>query len=404
MIPVSVMVTGRGTVSRRIKGDYGPGRPSKFSDAWRPVVSWNLTSACNLRCLHCYIRAGARGGEELDREEAREGLRQMSDLGVPLILFSGGEPLMRPDALELMEEAAGRGIRIALSTNGTLITEEVARRLSRIGVSYVGISLDSPRPEWHDSFRGVQGAFNATMKGIRNSVREGLDVGLRLTVTSRNVDDVPALLGLAEDVGAKRVTFYHLSAAGRALELDRSWYMDGGQYSRFIDTLIENSRRYEGEIEIETTMAPFDGIAIADHVSRSPGEFRDMMELVASQGGCGRKIISIYPDGTVRPCQFVDFMELGNVRRSSLREILDPSRAEVDYFVNTHRYLKGPRCSSCPFRSICGGGDRIRAYYLGGGPGADDPQCHLDVASVAGRWGWTGDGERTRSRPEAPGA
>ena len=386
MIPISVMVTGKGTVSRRIKGDYGPGRPSRFSDVWRPVVSWNLTSACNLACLHCYIRAGARGARELTHEEAVDVIRQMSDLGVPLVLFSGGEPLMRPDVLDLIRETVDRGIKAALSTNGTLITEDVAGRLSRMGISYVGISLDSPRPEWHDSFRGVRGAFDMTMRGIRRSVEAGLDVGLRLTVTSRNAGDVVKMLRLAREIGARRVTFYHLSAAGRALELDRSWYMNAEQYSKFVDTLVEESRRYEGELEIETTMAPFDGIAIADRLSRDSKEFRDMMDLVASQGGCGRKIVSIYPDGTVRPCQFVDFMELGNVLKSPLREILDPSRKEVDYFANTQQYLTGPRCSSCPFRSVCKGGDRIRAYYLGGGLGADDPQCHLDVGSIAAKW------------------
>ena len=391
MIPISIMVTGKGTVSKRIKGDYGPGRPSRFSEVWRPVVSWNLTSACNLACLHCYIRAGARGARELTHEEAVDVVRQMSDLGVPLVLFSGGEPLMRPDVLDLIRETVDRGIKVALSTNGTLITEDVAGRLSRMGVSYVGISLDSPRPEWHDSFRGVRGAFDMTMRGIRRSVEAGLDVGLRLTVTSRNAGDVAEMLRLAREVGARRVTFYHLSAAGRALELDRSWYMDAGQYSKFVDTLVEESRRYEGELEIETTMAPFDGIAIADRLSRDPGEFRDMMDLVASQGGCGRKIVSIYPDGTVRPCQFVDFMELGNVLKSPLREILDPSRKEVDYFANTQQYLTGPRCSSCPFRSVCKGGDRIRAYYLGGGLGADDPQCYLDVGSIAARWNFGAD-------------
>ena len=394
MIPVSVMVTGKGTVSRRIKGDYGPGRPSRFSEVWRPVVSWNLTTACNLRCVHCYIRAGAAGARELTHEEAMGVIRQMSDLGIPLVLFSGGEPLVRPDALDLMREAVDRGIKVALSTNGTLITDEVARGLARAGVSYVGVSLDSTRPEWHDSFRGVRGAFEAAVKGIRRSVEAGLDVGIRFTVTSRNAEEVDGMLRLARELGARRATFYHLSAAGRALELDRSWYMGPELYRRFVDALVEGSRRYEGELEVETTMAPFDGIAVADKVSRDPGEFRAMMELVESQGGCGRKIISIYPDGTVRPCQFVDFMELGNVLRTPLREVLDPSRKEVDYFANTHRYLTGPKCSSCPFRRVCKGGDRIRAYYLGGGLGADDPQCFLDVEAIAARWGYSPEADK----------
>ena len=386
MIPVSVMVTGRGTVSHRIKGNFGRGRPSTFSGVTRPVVVWNVTRACNLKCIHCYIRAGPAERMELSREEAMRLVAQMADIGVPLLIFSGGEPLLRKDIFDIAIEAGERGMKLALSSNGTLITRDVAREIERAGFLYVGISIDSPRPEWHDRFRGVRGAFGAALNGLMNTVRVGVPAGIRFTVTRYNVDDAPRIVELADDVGASRVTFYHLSAAGRATELGEEWYVTPGQYWRFIDYLIDVSRRYEGKIEVETTMAPFDGIAIADRVAGSREEFWDLMDLVRAQGGCGRKIVSIYPDGTVYPCQFVDFMNLGNVRRGPLREILEPDRPELDYFIETHKYLKGIKCSNCPFKEICNGGDRIRAYYLGGGLEADDPQCPLDTREIYLRW------------------
>lgn len=154
MIPVSVMVTGSGTVSVKIKGRFGVNHPSEFSSPIRPVVSWNITRRCNLKCLHCYISAGDADENELTTEEAMNLVEQFSELKVPLILFTGGEPLMRGDLIKLAHYARDKGIRIALSTNGTLITREMASKLAEAGFSYIGVSLDSINSEFHDKFRG----------------------------------------------------------------------------------------------------------------------------------------------------------------------------------------------------------------------------------------------------------
>ena len=361
MIPISVMVRGFGSVSFRIKGRYGPDSPSSFSSPERPVIAWNITGMCNMRCRHCYISAPL--SNELSRNEAIKLVEEMREIKSSLVILSGGEPLLREDLFDLMERLRESGIKVALSTNGTLINEEIADKLAD-RVEYVGISLDSPYESWHDEFRGVEGAFRSSIRGIRNLISAGVPTGLRMTLTRFNVDSVPSYLDLAISLGVSRVVFYHLSAAGRARELV-DWYITRDQYFRFMDYIIEAARAVD--IEIETTMAPFDGIYAAYKIAKSKEDFIKLLNLVRSDG-----IVSIYPDGEVHPNQFMDFISLGNVRNEKLSTILRR---------RFHVELRGPRCSKCPFRNWCNGGDRARAFYFSGIDG-DDPQCFLDVESI----------------------
>lgn len=384
MIPITVMVSGEGTASFRIKGKYGKGNPSTFSDLFRPVVSWNITRRCNLKCLHCYINAVTEPSlDDLTTDEALNVVEEMKKINIPLVIMSGGEPLIRKDFFTISEYASSIGLKLALSTNGTLITPRIASKLHDLGFVYVGISLDSPIEKWHDNFRGVEGAYKMTINGIKNAINSGLSVGLRLTVTRFNVNDVKSYIDLALDLGVSRITFYHLSSAGRAQSL-KDWYITSEQYFNFMDYLIEVSKKYAGKIEIETTMSPFDGIYVAHKVAKSTNEFIELLNVVKAQGGCGRKIISIFPDGSVHPCQFVDFITLGNVKYESLRNILSNSNEFLKQFINP--LLTGPKCSRCPFRNVCNGGDRIRAYYLTGSITGDDPQCFLNVEEIQRKW------------------
>jgi len=372
VIPISVMVAGVGTTSFKVKGRFGVEKPSDFSAPLRPIVSWNITKRCNLRCVHCYIDAGEAEANELTTKEALDVVDQMAEVGVPLILFTGGEPLVRHDFFEIAQYARDRGIKLVLSTNGTLITPEVAKRLKEVGVVYVGVSLDSISADFHDRFRGVQGSFAAALTGIRNAIEAGLDVGLRFVVTAKNIHEVGEYVDFAASLGVRRITFYHLSAAGRAQKLSEDWWYTPEQYKRFIETLITKARQYAGKLEIETTLAPYDGVYIALTVGNGDVKY---LEFVESTGGCGRKIVSIYPNGDVYPCQFIDFYKLGNVREKRLRDILRPEALEP--FVNTDRYLRGPKCSTCRFKRYCKGGDRTRAYYLTGDMFGDDPLCPI---------------------------
>jgi len=388
LIPVTVMVAGRGTVSARIKGHYNAKRPPRFSDLLRPIVFWNITYQCNLRCLHCYINALQKQNPyELSTEEAVRLSEEMVKLGIPLVIFSGGEPLIRRDFWEIVEPMAGKPRpKLSLSTNGTLITKEVAEKLASYGFMYVGISIDSIRPEWHDKFRGVKGAFEATMRGIRNSIEAGLDVGIRTTITKYNVKEVPDILRWAHDHGIKRVSLYILDTVGRGTGI-KEWLPTHEQLRWLADTLIEEARKYADSMEILVVRGQFMGFYIADKLAKSNEDFMDYIKLIDAQGNCGRKSISIYPDGTVKPCQFVDWVSLGNVREKPLSEILRWDNPALKPFLEIEKHLRGPRCGSCPFRRICGGGSRGRALEATGDPWGDDPLCFIDPWEIARRRG-----------------
>ena len=196
-----------------------PSHLLQFSADKKPVVVWNVTKQCNLKCVHCYAKATAGPApNELTQAEGLALLQDLKDFGVPVVLFSGGEPLMRPDLLELVEWTVNHGMRAVISTNGTLITPEVARRLKDLGLSYVGISLDGTEPT-HDKFRGQPGAFAAAMAGVRNCQAAGLKVGLRFTVSRLNFQEVPAIFDLVEEYDIPRICFYHLVYAGRGSKL-----------------------------------------------------------------------------------------------------------------------------------------------------------------------------------------
>lgn len=388
MIPVSVMVTGRGTVSARIKGHYGPKSPPRFSEILKPIVFWNITYRCNLKCMHCYINAlASKSPSELTSDEARRLSEEMAEIGIPLVIFSGGEPLVREDFWHIIEPIAGKSRpRLSLSTNGTLITRDTALRLKDYGFMYVGISIDSIKPEWHDKFRGVPGAFEAALRGIKNSIEAGLDVGIRTTLTRYNIDEVPDILKWSYENGIKRVSLYILDTVGRGAKIGR-WLPTKEQLVKLSDVLIKEAAKYAGEMEILVVRGQFIGFYIADKLAKSSEEFLEYVKLIDAQGNCGRKSISIYPDGAVKPCQFVDWVSLGNVREKNLREILRPDNPALAPFLNIEKHLRGPRCSRCPFRRICGGGSRGRALEAYGDPWADDPLCFIDYRGIALRRG-----------------
>jgi MoaA/NifB/PqqE/SkfB family radical SAM enzyme len=185
------------------------------SEGRGPVVSWNYTRTCNLKCKHCYSSSESKIYEnELTTEEALKFIDDLADFNVPSLLFSGGEPLIRKDFFTLAQHAVEKGIRPTLSTNGTLITPEVAQKIKDIGVGYVGISIDGLR-EANDHFRGVEGAFDKAIEGIRNCRAVGQRVGLRFTINKSNYKDINAIMDLMEEENIDRICFYHLVYSGR---------------------------------------------------------------------------------------------------------------------------------------------------------------------------------------------
>ena len=196
-----------------------PSHLLQFSEDKKPVVVWNCTRACNLKCMHCYAQAVEKSPEkELSTEQALVMIDDLAAFGVPVLLFSGGEPLIRKDLVTLAHYAVGKGMRAVISTNGTLITREKARELKEVGLSYVGVSLDGLE-EVNDRFRGKKGAFGEAMQGIKNCQEAGLKVGLRFTMNRMNREEVPRIFDILEQHEIPRVCFYHLVYAGRGSEL-----------------------------------------------------------------------------------------------------------------------------------------------------------------------------------------
>jgi len=381
MISITKMVTGKATVSKRItyEGEDStvPKRLKELKRSLRPVVVWNVTKACNLRCVHCYASAGGGSEGELTTEECKEVIDDLSSMRVPLILFSGGEPLLRKDIFELAEYSKERGLKFALSTNGTLITPEVAERLKEAGFEYVGVSLDGSR-ETNDRFRGVEGAFDRAFEGLLNAKEAGLATGIRFTVTKFNREDVPAVLDTLVENEIPRFCLYHLVPSGRA---DFSYDIGLKERRALIDWLFEKAIELsdEGcETEILTVDNPCDGVYVCMKLKEIDEDLAiKALEFLKFRGGdaSGAQLANIDMHGNVHPNQFWWDHTCGNVREEKFSEIwLNPKDDLLIKLRNKLSYLRG-RCGRCAHKEICGG-FRLRALRAGDLWG-DDPDCYL---------------------------
>jgi len=354
----------------------------QFSRDKKPVVVWNVTRACNLKCVHCYADAAGRPAPgELTTAEGKALLEDLSGFGVPVVLFSGGEPLVRPDILHLLEYSVKLGIRTVLSTNGTLIDRAMADRLAGTGLSYVGVSLDGIG-ELNDRFRGVEGAFDRAMAAIEYLSANRVKVGLRFTMTRSNVDEIPRIFDLIEDRKIPRVCFYHLVYTGRGSSIADQ---DLGPEStrRAVDLIIDRTvRLFQGghRPEVLTVDNHADGVYLYLRLlAENPGRAEKVLSLLKMNGGnsSGLGIASVGWDGTIYPDQFWRNHPLGNVREEPFSRVWgDPAHPLLRQLRERKRYLKG-RCRTCPFLDICNGNFRARAEASTGDPWAPDPACYL---------------------------
>ena len=245
MIGISKLYCGQVEPSDALR--YGresgklPSHLLQFSKDKKPVVVWNMTQRCNLKCVHCYAHAiEVDGSDDINTEQAKTMIDDLAAYGAPVMLFSGGEPLVRKDLVELASHATSKGMRAVISTNGTLITKEKARELKEVGLSYVGISLDGMEAV-HDKFRGVPGAFKKALEGIANCQAEGLKVGLRFTINKRNVSEIPGIFRLLKDLEVPRACFYHLVYSGRGSELIKE-DLDHAETRHVLDLIMDETR------------------------------------------------------------------------------------------------------------------------------------------------------------------
>ena len=363
---------------------------AKSASQRRPIVVWNLTRTCNLRCVHCYTDSASRAyAGELTTDECKAVLDDLGEFGIPAVLFSGGEPLVRPDFFELAAHARSLGLHVVISTNGTLIDRAKAERFAELKFAYVGISLDSADPRVHDRFRGGEGAFDRTMQGLRHCIDVGQKIGLRLTLTRQTCSDLRRLFQLIETQGIDRACFYHLCPAGRGQDLAA---LDAAESRRAIDEIFDQSRQLADRgrrVEILTVDNHCDGPYLYLRMRRE-GHPRtaQVLDMLAWNGGAryssGVGIGNIDFLGNVHADQFSMFRSFGNVRERPFSAIWqDESDPILRGLKNRLPLLKG-RCGRCRFRALCGGSLRARAEIAAGDPWAPDPGCYLTDEEISG--------------------
>lgn len=348
-----------------------------------PVVVWNSTRTCNLTCRHCYMSSDAKKYQnELTTVEAKKFIDDLADFNVPVLLFSGGEPLIRPDFFELATYAAEKGVRPTLSTNGTLITREVAQKIKDIGVGYVGISLDGLR-EVNDKFRGKEGAFEAAMQGIKNCVAVGQRVGLRFTINHHNIQELDHIFDFIEEENIDRVCFYHLVYSGRGNAM-MAEDVTPEESRTAMDTIIRRTKDFEArglKKEILTVDNHCDGVymyikALTEGDEKLAAQIKDYI----SMNGGNRSGIAfgeVDPMGYVHPDQFTQHHTFGNVRERKFSEIWQDETNELLAGLKDRKHLLKGRCSKCQYLDNCNGNFRTRAEATTGDFWESDPACYL---------------------------
>jgi len=365
-----------------------PSHLLQFSKDKKPVVVWNMTRRCNLKCVHCYAQAvDPEGRDEISTEQGKTIIKDLADYGAPVMLFSGGEPLVRKDLPELAKFAVENGMRAVISTNGTLITKEKARELKDIGLSYVGISLDGAE-EVHDKFRGVKGAYKKAMQGVVNCQEEGLKVGLRFTISKRNQQEVPKVFKILREYDVPRVCFYHLVYSGRGSELIKE-DLDHQETRDMVDLILDETRALfdDGlEKEVLTVDNHADGpYTYLRLLKEDPKRAEEVMELLSWNEGnnSGRGIGCISWDGKVHPDQFWRQHVFGNVLERPFSEIWTDPNIELLHKLKDKKQHVGGRCADCRYLDICAGNFRARAEAYYGDIWAQDPACYLTDEEIA---------------------
>jgi radical SAM protein with 4Fe4S-binding SPASM domain len=347
------------------------------------LVVWDFTHKCNLKCKHCYSDSGATREEELTTKEALDVVNQLADSGVTALAFSGGEPLTRTDFFEVAEHAVESGLYVSVATNGTLLTREMARKLKQAKIHYVEISIDGATSKTHDTFRGVPGAFDKAVTGLKNAIAEDLCACIATTATKNNLEEMPGIIDLAEEIGAERFTYFNFIPTGRGKEhFDQD--LTAEEREKLMHYLL--NRMSKGcKTTILTTAPQLARVALQCQGPAGTGEVtmsmahmqtakvsKKAVPLADFIGGCGagRLYCSLSPQGDVHPCVFFP-VNVGNLKSEKFKDIW--LNSEMFNILRDRSKLKGA-CASCNYKFICGGcRARANAYhndYL-----ASDPGC-----------------------------
>ncbi|MEI8233803.1 MAG: radical SAM protein [Verrucomicrobiota bacterium] len=386
MINLTRLLCGVAQPADALRYGMGHGAPASAAER-RPIVVWNITRRCNLKCVHCYSDSDARDYPgELTWEQCRAVVDDLAAFGVPGLLLSGGEPLIHPRFFDLARYARERGLRLTISTNGTLITADVAARLRTIGFAYVGISLDGIGAT-HDRFRGREGAFQKAVAAFHHCRAVDQKAGLRLTLTRHTVMDIDRILDFIEEEEIQRVCFYHLVYSGRGVNLS---LLGPGEIRTALDKIMDRVEAWHAaglDREVLTVDQPADGPYLLQRLAGDPARHAQALELIRWNGGgnhgSGVGIGNIDTQGNVHPDQFWQDHTLGNVKMTPFSRIW--SRQD-DAFLNGLRTRPRPvtgRCATCRHLDLCGGGFRVRAWQRFCDPWREDPGCYLSDAEIA---------------------
>lgn len=321
------------------------------------IISWNTTLHCNLNCDHCYIDAGAKHQQELTTEEGYKLMDEIASISKPILVLTGGEPLMRKDIFDLASYGTEKGLKVVLGTNGMLIDENTARRLKDSGVVRVAISIDSVNPKDHDEFRGLPGALEKSIQGLDNCLNIGLNVQVNTTVTLRNYHEIKDIIEFAEARNIDEMHLFFLVPTGRGENLKD---ITPTQYEKMLKEVIKLRKNYK--INVKPTCAPQ-----FMRIAKKMGE-----DFSRYSRGClaGISYCRINPLGDVTPCPYLP-LPVGNVREKSFVEIWESASVfcELREFSN----LEG-RCGICDYKDICGG-CRARSYALNNNYLGEEPWC-----------------------------
>ncbi len=311
------------------------------------IISWNTTFKCNLKCSHCYINAQDKpSSRELTTQEGKDLIDQIAMVSQPILILSGGEPLLREDIFELASYAASKGLRVTMGTNGTLIDDKKAKDLFNVGIKKVAISLDSSTPTIHNTLRGRQDAWQQAVEGIKACIRNGIGVQVNITVTQQNYDDIDNILTVSKGSGVRDFHVFFLVPTGRGKNLSD---ISPAMYERMVKQILK--KYAHSDLVVKPTCAP-QFMRIASQMG---------LETNRWSRGCiaGLSYCRIYPSGEVTPCPYLP-ISLGNTKHEQFKDIWFSS--EVLKKLRDFDNLNG-KCHSCSYRQVCGG-CRARAYGL----------------------------------------
>jgi len=361
----------------RSVAEVGVYKPQRFIS---PVlVVWNYTQKCNLACSHCYQNAGEKAPDELKLSQKLDLVDQISELQVPLMALSGGEPMTGPHFWKVVEHMGKKSFHISVATNATLISKKNAARLAGCGVDNVQISLDSVDPKKHDAFRG-KGCWDATVKGIKNSVaQEGLEVSIASTVTRDNLGELEDLIKFCADLGCDYFYTYNFIPVGRGREM-----IERDLSPKEREQMLKTCYKYFDKIDFGSTAPQMiracmelsgpEGRTMSSHLAAEMGgRFGKNFGEIFGGCGCGRVYCTVQPNGVVTPCVYMP-IPVGDVKKQRLIDIWDNSQT---FEVFKDRDDRTGHCQNCDYKYHCGG-CRARAYAYFGDYRASDPGCKFN--------------------------